>query len=349
MAEMGTSGNRDSGLRVDRLTKRFAGRLAVDGLSLTVAPGEVVAVLGPSGCGKTTLLRCIAGLETIDEGEIEVAGRPASAADLHVPPERRGVGVVFQSYALWPHMSVAQNVAYPLRMMALDGAERRRRLAEALATVQLADLAERRPHELSGGQQQRVALARCLTQRAGVVLMDEPLANLDMHLREEMLDAFAPFRRAAGASIVYITHDQAEAMSIADRIGVMRAGRLLQVDRPEILYRRPANAAVVRLIGRSALLPATPADGGRTAVVAGAAVPLAGGAGPLLCIRPEDVRVDGGPLRALVRRAAYQGDRVLLRLELADGGELLAYADRRYATGETVGCSVLRGTLVAEE
>ena len=188
--------------------------------------GALVAVLGPSGCGKTTLLRCLAGLEAIEAGQIALGGRAVAAPGLHVPPEDRGLAMVFQSYALWPHMSVEGNVAYPLRVSRAAGADRR--TAAALRAVGLTPLAERRPAELSGGQQQRTALARALVAEPGLILMDEPLANLDMHLREGMRAEFRRLHAATGATMVLVTHDQADALSLADLVVVMEAGRILQ-------------------------------------------------------------------------------------------------------------------------
>jgi iron(III) transport system ATP-binding protein len=201
------------------ITRRFGPLAAVDGVDLRIAAGEFFAVLGPSGCGKSTLLRLIAGLETADAGTIAIAGRAMAGPGLHVPPEARGVGVVFQSYALWPHMTVRENVAFPVPR----GPDRAARVDRCLAMVELGAFADRRPADLSGGQRQRVALARCLAQEAGTILMDEPLANLDPHLRAAMEEELAAFHRRSGATTLYITHDQAEAMALADRVAIRRS------------------------------------------------------------------------------------------------------------------------------
>ena len=286
------------------------------GLTLDVPSSALVAVLGPSGCGKTTLLRCLAGLETIQGGEIALGGRVVAGPGLHVPPEDRGLAMVFQSYALWPHMSVAGNVGYPLRVARAEGAGAR--TEAALGVVGLGPLADRRPAELSGGQQQRTALARALVAEPGLILMDEPLANLDMHLREGMRAEFRRLHAATGATMVIVTHDQADALSLADLVVVMEAGRILQAAAPVEVYARPASLAVARLIGRGAVVNAA---GGRWRGVA-----LPGAEchdGPTL-IRPEDVGFGPG-LRAAVVERVYLGDRWRLMLDV--GGEALeAYA-----------------------
>ena len=244
-------------LTIDGLSKNFAAASgqciqALDRVSLSIGQGELVAVLGASGCGKSTLLRLVAGFETADAGTIRLGDRRLSGPDTHVPPEARKIGIVFQSYALWPHMDVAGNVGYALAVAGLDKATRRARVAEALESVDLAGFETRKPAELSGGQRQRVALARCLAMDPAIVLLDEPLANLDIHLRASMLESFAAFHAKTKATMLYVTHDQAEAMALADRIAVLEAGRLLQFADPRTLYREPDNAAVAlfQMIGR---------------------------------------------------------------------------------------------------
>jgi len=306
-----------------------------------VADGEFVAVLGPSGCGKTTLLRLIAGFEMVDTGEIRLGGTAVSASQRHVPPERRRVGVVFQTHALWPHMTVRRNVGYALEARGVRGAGYEARVAAALSTVGLTGLENRRPGELSGGQRQRVALARCLAMEPTLVLLDEPLASLDVHLRASLQDEFLGFHRATGATMLYVTHDQAEAMTLADRIAVMEAGRLVQVAPPAVLYREPATAMVARFVGRGAVVPGQvlgPAGAGRclvdvlghhARVRARSSQPL-GPAG--VCLRGEDLRVVGAgepALAATVRRTRYLGERVAVDLEVAgatDTGLTLALA-----------------------
>jgi len=213
---------------LEDVVKRFGAIAAVDGVSLDVADGEFIAVLGPSGCGKSTLLRLIAGFERPEHGTIALGERQVSGPEVYVAPEDRHVGMVFQSYALWPHMSVAENIGYPLRVQKLSGRALAREVHAALDAVGLAGSADRRPADLSGGQRQRVALARCLAMKARIVLLDEPLANLDVHLRARMLAEIAAFRSLSRATLIYVTHDQAEALGVADRVAVMEAGRVLQ-------------------------------------------------------------------------------------------------------------------------
>ncbi|MBI2861495.1 MAG: ABC transporter ATP-binding protein [Chloroflexi bacterium] len=222
---------------------------AVDGLSLAVEARELVAILGPSGCGKTTTLRLIAGFEQPDAGRIAIAGRPVADPDtgLWVPPERRNVGMVFQDYALFPHYSVAGNIAFGLK--GWPKVERERRVAELLALVGLEGLGKRHPHQLSGGQQQRVALARALAPKPTVVLLDEPFSNLDLQMRAETRREVRRILHEAGATAILVTHDQAEALEMADRVAVMRAGRLEQVDRPVQLYQKPASAFTAEFLG----------------------------------------------------------------------------------------------------
>src|SRR5690606_8838545 len=208
------------------------------------------------GCGKTTLLRMVAGFEKVSDGRIIIGGETMSSSEHSAPPEKRRVGIVFQNYALWPHMTVAENVGYSLRVAKVPRAERDRRVTEALALVNLAGYGDRRPANLSGGQRQRVALARCLVSAPSLVLFDEPLANLDVHLRAAMEDEFADFHKRTGTTIVYITHDQAEAMALADRIAVMDHGRLAQLASPRDLYREPANEMVASFISQGIVLPA---------------------------------------------------------------------------------------------
>ena len=242
-------------LTIDRVTKSFGAFRALDDVSLEVADGEFMAILGASGCGKTTLLRQIAGFDKLDAGRILIGDSVVSALGRHVPPERRRIGIVFQSYALWPHMCVAENVAYGLTVAGVKDPERAQRVEAALALVELAGFADRRPAMLSGGQRQRVALARCLVAEPSLVLLDEPLANLDVNLRASMEDEFARFHARTGTTMIYVTHDQAEAMALADRIAVMDHGRLRQVATPSQLYREPADDVVAAFIGEGMVLP----------------------------------------------------------------------------------------------
>jgi iron(III) transport system ATP-binding protein len=242
-------------LTLERLGKSYGAFKALDDVSLAVADGEFVALLGPSGCGKTTMLRQIAGFDRPDAGSIRIGDTVVSTPERQLPPEERRIGIVFQSYALWPHMTVAENVAYGLTVAGIRDPERARRVHDALALVELDGFAERRPALLSGGQRQRVALARCLVTEPSLVLLDEPLANLDVHLRAAMEREFARFHERTSTTMIYITHDQKEAMALADRIAVMDKGRVLQFATPSQLYREPADPTVAKFIGDGIVLP----------------------------------------------------------------------------------------------
>ena len=241
------------------LSKSFGAVHAVNRVSLTLAPGEILSVLGPSGCGKTTLLRLIAGFEPADEGEVRIQGRSVSEPRHHEPPERRRVGMVFQEYALFPHLTVAENVEFGLKGLA--SGDRRRRLAELFELVSLQGLDGRYPHELSGGQQQRVALARTLAPRPVVVLLDEPFSNLDATMRTDLRREMEAALRGSGVATVFVTHDREEAFAMADRIAVMREGRIDQVDSPDALFHSPATPFVARIAGTCDFLPGEIRDG----------------------------------------------------------------------------------------
>ena len=340
-------------LIVDRVTKTFGAFRALDEVSLDVSDGEFMAILGASGCGKTTLLRQIAGFDKLDGGRIVIGDTVVSAVGQHVPPERRRIGIVFQSYALWPHMTVAENVAYGLTVAGVRDPERARRVEAALALVELKGYAARRPSQLSGGQRQRVALARCLVTEPSLVLLDEPLANLDVHLRASMEDEFARFHARTGTTMVYITHDQAEAMALADRIAVMDSGRLLQVATPSQLYREPADATVAAFIGEGIVVPAevVEVDGrGRCRVdLFGLSVGMrcAPAQRPTraarACLRAGNLAIVGADtagIGARVVRAVYQGGhfRIEAQLDHADGVlvHLTATEPCRLAPGDAI-------------
>ncbi|NIF21286.1 ABC transporter ATP-binding protein [Candidatus Pantoea multigeneris] len=309
-----------AGMTLTALHKSFAAQPVLQDISLQINAGEFIAILGPSGCGKTTLLRLIAGFETLDSGEIHVGERQFAGHKHHLPPEARNLGVVFQSYALWPHMTVAENVAYSLKVSGVARAERETRTQQALALVGLEPFAQRQPADLSGGQRQRVALARCLVAKPTLVLLDEPLANLDVHLRATMEEEFRRFHQHSHATLIYITHDQQEAMALADRIVVLDAGRVMQFATPQILWREPANAMVARFIDDGRILPVSeiePQHNGR------AFVTLCGLRTSLRCspqqeVQPEAqasfhavdfaVAAPGEPqFAALVQRVIYRG------------------------------------------
>ncbi len=242
-------------LTVDHVSKCYGPFRALDDISLAVNDGEFVAILGPSGCGKTTLLRQIAGFDRPTTGRILIGDEVVSTPERQVPPERRRIGIVFQSYALWPHMTVAENVAYGLNVAGVKDPERMARVNAALSLVELDGFAARMPALLSGGQRQRVALARCLVTEPSLVLLDEPLANLDVHLHASMEREFARFHERTGTTMIYITHDQAEAMALADRVAVMDKGRVLQLATPAQLYREPSDEIVAKFIGEGMVVP----------------------------------------------------------------------------------------------
>ncbi len=253
---------------------------AVDRVSLDVAPGELFFLLGPSGCGKTTLLRMIAGFIDPTSGRIAFNERDVT----HVPPNKRNTGMVFQSYALWPHMTVEQNVMFGLKVRKVSKEERDRRVAEALAAVRLTEYAKRRPNELSGGQQQRVALARALVIRPDVLLLDEPLSNLDAKLRIELRTEIRRICKESGITSLYVTHDQKEALSMADRVAIMSCGRVVQVGTPQELYRRPATRFVAEFLGETNIMPA------EVVSVSDGLAELKTGAGMVRSANPGDVK-----------------------------------------------------------
>jgi putative spermidine/putrescine transport system ATP-binding protein len=325
-------------LRFERVSKRYPARpgaragahppAALDALDLDVARGELLVLLGPSGSGKTTTLMLLAGFETPDAGRILLEGRDIA----RLPAHRRGIGVVFQSYALFPHMTVAENLAFPLEARGLPRTERELRVGRALGMVRLEGLGDRRPAQLSGGQQQRVALARALVFEPPVVLLDEPLGALDKALREEMQHELRALHRRLGLTMLHVTHDQAEALTLADRIAVLAEGRLRQVAPPRALYDNPADAFVAGFVGENNRLAGTVlgvAEGlARIRLASGAEVgaraapALAPGAPCLVMIRPERIAPAAEGLAARVEEALFQGDHQRLRC-LLEGGETL--------------------------
>ena len=355
-----TAGGEGSGpaLRCDGLVKRYGTTTVVDGLDLVAEPGELVALLGPSGCGKTTSLRLIAGFEELDGGTVAVGGRLVADGPRGEPPERRRNGMVFQDYALFPHLSVARNVAFGLPKGAGggrgEGKERAARVATALATVGLAGLEERMPHQLSGGQQQRVALARAMAPKPTVILLDEPFSNLDAELRASVRAEVRQILAAAGATAVLVTHDQEEALSLADRVAVMRAGRVLQAAGPEELYHRPVDRWVAGFVGDAQFLPGE-GTGRRIATELGDLPAHAATAGPVdVMLRPEALRLapdtDGGDedANAQVLARAFYGHDQLLTLRL-DTGRILRSRLGPYGgirPGDRVRASV-RGAVLA--
>jgi ABC-type Fe3+/spermidine/putrescine transport system ATPase subunit len=323
------------GLRLTNLSKRFGNTVAVRDLSLEIEDGEIVTLLGPSGCGKTTTLRSIAGFVKPDVGDIYLGKECVT----HLPPERRGIGFVFQNYALWPHMTVYQNLAFGLELRRVDKGEIRRRIDETLALVHLSGFEDRFPRQLSGGQQQRVALARALVIQPSVLLLDEPLSNLDAQLREEMRFEVRELQKQLGITSIYVTHDQAEALVLSDRIAVLHQGELVQVGTPEEIYNRPSNRFVAGFIGLTSFIE------GRVSgfdQVTGRAListrdgltigvsdhDLSLGQQVTLSVRPEHIRLcrdsdtvateDSNVLKGKVIRAAYLGDVVDCRVQVGN-------------------------------
>ena len=279
-------------VRIEHIWKRFGAVTAVHDFDVTVKDGEFVSILGPSGCGKTTMLRMIAGFEKASEGEIFIGERMVSSSKekTFVPPEKRDIGMVFQSYAVWPHMTVAENVAYPLKIKKVPQAERRERVQKVLEMVHLEPYAERYPHQLSGGQQQRVALGRALVAEPGLLLLDEPLSNLDAKLRESMRFEITALQKKLGVTVIYVTHDQAEAMAMSDRIVVMHQGVIQQVAEPMDIYERPANQTVADFIGLVNLLPGEAADGVVRLAAGGEVKQETRCRGPVqVAVRPENI------------------------------------------------------------
>jgi putative spermidine/putrescine transport system ATP-binding protein len=271
------------------VTKQFAGQFALTGVDLTMKPGEFIALLGPSGCGKTTVLRTLSGLELVTEGRILIDGK--DVAD--VPVNKRDIGMVFQSYSLFPHMTVLQNVEFGLRMRKVDAASRARRAAESLEMVGLGHLGERYAHQLSGGQQQRVALARALVTRPRVLLLDEPLSALDAKVRVQLRDEIRRIQTELGITTLFVTHDQEEALAVADRVAVMNAGNIEQIGTPEELYTSPSSAFVANFVGLSNRIPGELR--GKEVTVYGIKLGLLGespGDGSVSAmIRPEDIAI----------------------------------------------------------
>lgn len=314
-----TSAPPGPGLSIDSLSHRFDRVAALEEISLEIGAGEILGLLGPSGCGKSTLLRLVAGLETVQHGRIAIGGRAVSAAPgLDLPPEQRDVGFLFQDYALFPHLNAADNVAFGLQH--LGPAERRNRLAEVLERLGVSDLAGAYPHTLSGGQQQRIALARALAPSPGMLLLDEPLSGLDARLRHGLADTLLAILRETGTTAVVVTHDPEEAMYAADRIGVMRDGRLMQFGAPATVYDRPANPFVANFLSDSNRLTGTVGQSG--AIDTGWGLVDAGnlppGAAAQVLVRYEGIGIAGdGAVRARVLRSRPIGSDALIALEAA--------------------------------
>ena len=330
-------------LELKDISQAYGDHLVVKNLSLKLTKGEIGCLLGESGCGKTTVLRSIAGFEPLLAGQVLLNGQEVSRPGYLLPPAKRAIGMVFQDYALFPHLSIFDNVAFGLRR--LSRAETLIRVNEMLELVGLAGAHGKFPHEISGGQQQRVALARALAPRPSLLLMDEPFSNLDVTLRERLSMEVRDILKAYGATALFVTHNQQEAFAVADQIGVMRDGALLQWDGGHQLYHHPADPGVARFVGEGVLLPGVVGDGGRVETGLGAlqgsfSAPCLGGCAVDVLVRPEDViHDDASPVKADVVRRLFRGANVLYSLRLASGDLVQALVPSHcdHAPGEKIG------------
>jgi iron(III) transport system ATP-binding protein len=353
----------DNLVEIEDVEFRYDVRPVLKGIDMRFPRGQVISIMGLSGCGKTTTLRLVAGFLTPEAGEIWVGDRRVSSPGAVVPPERRRMAMIFQSYALWPHLTVAQNVAYGLRFKAeLSRTEQARKVADMLAIVQLGGLEARYPGELSGGQQQRVAVARALVVEPEILLLDEPLSNLDANLREEMRFEIRRLHEAFGITTLYVTHDQAEAMVISDRVAVLEQGRLAQVGAPEDLFRRPQSRFVAEFIGKTNIVEAAAIAADTVARSAWRLrvgdKDLTPGGAVLVSVRPHDIRMSPGiagargdnTFAATVRRASYLGTAVDYQVTV-DGADVqlrvTAPVSPRFAAGDAVTLTVDPAACVA--
>ncbi len=323
-------------LEVEGLSVAYGAHEVVRGLAFSLHHGAIGCLLGPSGCGKTTVLRCIAGFEPVREGVIRIGGRVVSSSVTSVPPEQRRVGMVFQDYALFPHLDVAGNIGFGLR-----GSSRAARVRELAELVGLSSELGKYPYEISGGQQQRVALARALAPRPELLLLDEPFSNLDIDLRERLSLEVRDIIKASGATAILVTHDQHEAFAMADEIGVLHQGRIQQWDSAYNLYHRPANRFVADFVGQGVFLPARARNGGELEIELGVLQAGASGKDALeVLLRPDDVvHDDAAPTQAEVLHKAFRGAEILYTLRLASGRKVLALvpSHHNHAIGERIG------------
>jgi len=336
-------------VQLSRLTKSYGKVQVLKEFSETFQDGEFITLLGPSGCGKTTILRMIAGFEKPTTGEIRIDGVLVSGEKTLVPPEKRNIGMVFQSYAVWPHMNVFDNVAYPLRVQRVGRADIAERVQRILSLVHLEQYADRLPSQLSGGQQQRVALGRALLAEPKLLLLDEPLSNLDAKLRETMRFEIKEIARASGITVVYVTHDQTEAMAMSDRIILINGGTVQQKGSPEEIYQHPVNPFVADFLGKVDFFPGTAAGGTVSLPGWGIRLPAPEGcpAGPVTVgIRPENIRMkqEAGDIRGTITRCYYLGDTTDYRLRVGEA-EVRITADGasrlRFRPGDLVSLEIL--------
>ena len=332
-------------VKIESVSKLFGEVKAVNNFTATVRDGEFVSILGPSGCGKTTMLRMIAGFEKASMGEIFIGDQLVSSSKVRkfLPPEKRNIGMVFQSYAVWPHMSVFDNVAYPLRIRRVNSQEMQAKTMKALELVHLDQYAERFPNQLSGGQQQRVALARALVAEPRLLLLDEPLSNLDAKLRESMRFEIKELQKKLAITVIYVTHDQAEAMAMSDRIIVMHSGLIQQVDEPTVIYENPANQVVADFIGLVNFIEADANEGRVSLPELGmelAYVAPFTGKG-VVAVRPEHIRLStaGAGVKGTILHRLYLGDSTDLRVQVQN--KVLRVIDKgnsylKYTEGDAV-------------
>ena len=347
-------------LQLNAVQQTYGEHLVVNNLSLTLKVGTIGCLLGPSGCGKTTALRCIAGFESVSSGEILLNGKSVSNAQVSLPPEQRQIGMVFQDYALFPHLNVAENIGFGLYR--LSNVERERRVDELLNVVQLVEVSKKHPHELSGGQQQRVALARALAPKPNLILLDEPFSNLDVSLRERLSLEVRDILKGQGITAILVTHDQAEAFAIADEIGVMYQGEIQQWDTAYNLYHRPANRFVANFIGQGVFLPGKVIDARQVEIELGI---LKGNIQQLseskreqhgedrivdVLLRPDDIVHDHtSTLQATVTHRAFRGAEILYTLRLDSGSTVLSLvpSHHNHVLGEKIGVKLAADHVVA--
>lgn len=340
-------------LEINHVSQSYGTRKVLDDISFRLGDGTIACLLGASGCGKTTALRCIAGFERVVAGEIIINGLVASRTGYRMPPESRRIGMVFQDYALFPHLTVARNIAFGLR--GVDDATRDARVNELLDIVGLSGAARRYPQELSGGQQQRVALARALAPRPALMLLDEPFSNLDVEMRERLSLEVRDILKSQHTTTILVTHDQNEAFTFADEIGIMQAGRIAQWATPYALYHEPANREIAEFIGRGVFMPGVVLEGNRVKLELGELlgdmpINAAAGATVDVLLRPDDIlHDDASPLQARVVSKAFRGADFLYTLELPGGGHVMSFvpSHHNHAIGEKIGIRLEIDHLVA--
>ncbi len=340
-------------LEINHVTQSYGARAVLSDINFRLGSGTIACLLGASGCGKTTALRCIAGFERIVAGEIVINGQVASRAGYRLPPEARRIGMVFQDYALFPHLTVARNIAFGLH--GADSAARSARVTELLEIVGLNGAANRYPQELSGGQQQRVALARALAPRPALMLLDEPFSNLDVEMRERLSIEVRDILKSQNTTTILVTHDQNEAFTFADEIGIMLEGRIAQWATPYELYHEPANREIAEFIGRGVFLPGIVLEGNRVKLELGelpGATPIQAppGATVDVLLRPDDIQHDdASPMQAKVVTKAFRGAQFIYTLELPGGGRVMSLvpSHHNHAIGEKIGIRLEIDHLVA--